>query len=145
MFHLSKKANYGLLLLVELAHVKQESSSVVSLKEFAESRFMSFFFLQKAAYELRKSGIIGSERGKSGGYFLSREPESITLQEILETIEGPVSISTGLETNVTLPCSNEKYFTAHRGLNLLNHDLKSSLSRITLQDFMTPKTTTISQ
>jgi Rrf2 family protein len=132
MFHLSRKTDYGLLLLIELAHKKQ----TISLKEFAKSRLISFFFLQKVAYQLRKNGLIEAERGKSGGYFLSREPKKITLKEIFETLEGPVSIAQGLELKEKLPCPNEETFTAHRGLSLLNRDLKESLSRITLQHFI---------
>ncbi len=133
MFQLSKKADYGLLLLIELA---QHEGETISLKEFAKSRFMSFFFLQRVAYQLRKSQLIESSRGKTGGYFLSRNPKTISLKEIFENLEGSVTISHGLEAKEQLPCLNEKLFTAHHGLSLLNNDLKESLSRITLQDFI---------
>lgn len=136
MFHLSRKIDYGLLLLIELA---QQEGAAISLKEFAKSRFMSFLFLQKIAYELRKSGLIEASRGKTGGYFISKKPQEITLGEIFETLEGPVSISYGLEAKTKLPCLNEKLFTTHHGLSLLNNDLKKSLSSITLQNFITPK------
>lgn len=137
MFQLSKKADYGLLLLIELA---QHEGNTISLKEFAKSRFMSFLFLQRVAYQLRKEGLIEAVRGKTGGYFLSRDPKTMSLKEIFEMLEGSVSISHGLEAKEKLPCLNEKLFTAHHGLSLLNKDLKESLSRITLQDFISPIT-----
>ncbi len=140
MFHLSRKVDYGLLLLIELAQSQQAGNEPISLKEFAKSRFMSFFFLQRVAYELRKKGLIEATRGKSGGYFLSRNPKEISLKEIFELLEGSVAIMQGLEVKEKLPCLNEKLFTAHHGLSLLNNDLKQSLSRITLQDFISPNT-----
>lgn len=138
MFHLSRKIDYGLLLLIELAQHSETAAKPFSLKEFAKSRFMSFLFFQKVAQELRKANLIEAERGKTGGYFLSRKPEDMTLKEIFETLEGPVSISYALEAKTKLPCLNEKRFTTHHGLSLLNADLKNSLLRITLRDFMDP-------
>jgi Rrf2 family protein len=43
--------------------------------------------------ELKHGGFVESKRGNKGGYILARSPDTLTIQEIIEYIEGPISIS----------------------------------------------------
>lgn len=137
MFHLSRKIDYGLVLLLELAESERRGMpSPISLKKLARQRFLSFLFLQKVAFQLRKAGLIKATRGKTGGYFLDKRAEAITLREMFETFEGPISIMHCLGMTVREDHVNEIGCQSRRGLNILNHDLKASMNRITLADFL---------
>ncbi len=86
--HFTQKTDYGLILLSELAKEKE-----APLSQIAESKALSFLFLQKVARSLLKSGLIRAKRGKYGGYSLQKSPSKITLKEIVEALEGKISVA----------------------------------------------------
>lgn len=89
MLKISRKADYGLLLLTSLAKVGK--GKVVSLREISRQRRMPYKFLSQIAPVLVEAGILRSKEGVSGGYFLARSPGSISVGEVLEVLEGPVA------------------------------------------------------
>ena len=58
-----------------------------SLKEIAKSEKISYQFLEQIFPDLRKAGLVGSER-RQGGYYLAR-PEQINIGDIVRAVEGP--------------------------------------------------------
>ncbi|MEN3202560.1 MAG: Rrf2 family transcriptional regulator [Atribacterota bacterium] len=64
--------------------------SPLTVREIAEKTGASFHHLAKVFQRLRKARLVASARGPKGGFTLARPPESITLLEIYEAIEGPV-------------------------------------------------------
>ncbi len=68
-----------------------ESRAPLTVKEMAERTGASFHHLAKVFQRLRKAQLVVSTRGPRGGFTLSRPPERITLLEVYEAIEGPVS------------------------------------------------------
>lgn len=60
---------------------------VTRLDQLAQSEAVSASFLVQILNDLRRQGLVESRRGKAGGYRLAREPQTITLLEIVETIE----------------------------------------------------------
>jgi Rrf2 family cysteine metabolism transcriptional repressor len=90
MFHISTKSRYGLRALVELS-VKAKKHPV-SLKEVSLEQKISKKYLENIFRMLQRGGIIRSTRGAKGGYQLARDPEELTVLEVMETIEGPVEL-----------------------------------------------------
>lgn len=138
MFHLTRKIDYGLVLLLGLAEAEKGKENPLSLRTLASKRYLSFLFLQKIALDLRKSGIIEAKRGKIGGYYLAKTPSEITLKEIFEALEGPISVMHCLGMTVKENFVHEVGCRSRKGLNMLNEDMKKSMNRITLADFLTP-------
>jgi Rrf2 family protein len=89
MLKISRKGDYGLLLLTALAQAGEKE--VVSLRKIARERKMPYKFLSQIAPLLVEAGILGSKEGVGGGYFLARNPGSISVGEVLEVLEGPVT------------------------------------------------------
>lgn len=89
MFRISRKGDYGLLLLTSL--VKIGVGNVVPLQELANKLRMPYKFVSQIAPLLVEAGILGSKEGVGGGYFLARDPRSIGVSEVLELLEGPVA------------------------------------------------------
>jgi len=68
-----------------------ESRVPLTVREMAEKTGASFHHLAKVFQRLRRAQLVMSTRGPRGGFTLSRPPERITLLEVYEAIEGPVS------------------------------------------------------
>ena len=130
----SQKVDGGLLLLVELA--RKVSGTPLSLRTVAEKNGVSFFFLQKIAADLRKAGIVRSGRGKNGGYELAKPAEEVTMKEILEAHEGPLSLMYCLDHQNS--CVRENWCTVRPGINFINQTIVHTLAKTTLADFISP-------
>src|SRR4030067_586785 len=89
MLRISRKGDYALLLLTALAQAGM--GEVVSLKKISQTRNMPYKFLSQLAPLLVDAGILGSKEGVGWGYFLSRNPQQISVGKVVELIEGPVA------------------------------------------------------
>lgn len=89
MLKISRKVDYGLLLLTSLAQAGK--GEVISLRKISRERQMPYKFVSRIAPLLVEAGILGSKEGVGGGYFLARNPASISVSEVLEVLEGPVA------------------------------------------------------
>jgi Rrf2 family protein len=83
------KAEYGVRLLVELG--RQGSGQPVSLKAIAEAEALPLAYLERIVALLKKAGLVESTRGAHGGYRLSRPAETITMDEVVLSLEGAVA------------------------------------------------------
>jgi Rrf2 family transcriptional regulator, cysteine metabolism repressor len=83
------KAEYGVRLLVELG--RQSTESPVSLKAIAESEGLPLAYLERIVALLKRAELVESTRGAHGGYRLARDPESVTMDEVVLALEGSVA------------------------------------------------------
>lgn len=90
MFGLTKKADYGLELMITLA--KNYDKGPVSLFKIAKEKKLPFKYLEQVVPNLRKAGLIKAKEGRGGGYFLKKEPKDISVAEVVEVLEGPVEV-----------------------------------------------------
>jgi len=75
-----------------MAHIARSRGSVNhSVGEIATEQDVSEAHLSKVMQRLVKVGLLTSRRGPGGGFVLGREPEKISLLEILEAMDGPMS------------------------------------------------------
>ena len=86
---LSTKSRYASRALIELA--LQYGGDPVKLKDIANRQDISLKYLEQVMFPLRVGGYVKTQKGSKGGYLLARSPESITLLEIVESVEGSVS------------------------------------------------------
>jgi len=83
---LSRSSQYGLELIIHLAHQDQEK--FIPLNEVAEIKGLSFYFLSKVTQSLVKQGILNSYRGPNGGVVLAVPPDQLSLYDIVSAIDG---------------------------------------------------------
>jgi len=88
---ISKRAQYGLRAMVCLAK-KSSKSSPCSLKEISRKEEIPFDFLEKIISDLQCAGLVKAKKGVSGGYFLAKKPENITIGEIVRALEDMVPV-----------------------------------------------------
>ncbi|MCF1192406.1 Rrf2 family transcriptional regulator [Mangrovimonas sp. AS39] len=101
---LSKKTKYGLKALAYLA--KQGSNHPVQISVISESENISRKFLESILLTLRKNGFLGSKKGKTGGYYLLKDPKDIKLAPIMRILEGPIAMVPCVSLNFYEKCDD---------------------------------------
>lgn len=86
---LTTKGRYGLRAVIDLAMYSRENP--VALSEVAERQNISISYLEQLVAKLKKAGIVQSTRGAQGGYTLAKQPEQISVGEVLRALEGSLS------------------------------------------------------
>jgi Rrf2 family protein len=87
---LSQKAKYALRALLLLAE-HADSPEPLPISEIALRERISRKFLEAILVELRDGGLLQSQRGRHGGYRLSRPPAAISFAEAIRVIDGPLA------------------------------------------------------
>ena len=95
---LSTKARYAARAMMELA--VQYGKGPTLLKEIAQRQEISEKYLEHLFASLKKGGLINSTRGAHGGYRLSREPEEITVGDIIRILEGSITFTDCVDENL---------------------------------------------
>jgi len=96
---LSKKTKYGIKAITFIA--RQEDKNPVQIATISKSENISHKFLESILLTLRKSGFLGSKKGKGGGYYLLKEPKDILMTDIIRVLEGPIAM---------VPCVSLNYY-----------------------------------
>jgi Rrf2 family protein len=87
------KVDYALRALVELANA---GPGPVKAEAISRAQGIPLKFLENIMLELRHAGLVISQRGQVGGYRLGREPNEITLADIIRVVDGPLANVRGL-------------------------------------------------
>lgn len=86
---ISKKGEYALRAMINLSRKNKEG--YIKINTIAEEENIPRKFLEQILLQLKNSGLIHSKRGSSGGYKLIRNPEDISLANIIRIIDGPLA------------------------------------------------------
>lgn len=88
MLALTKKVDYG---LIALCHLAQNRDRVATAREIAARYHVPQALLMNILKVLAHAELVRSSRGPKGGYELCVAPESLTLRDVIEALEGPIS------------------------------------------------------
>jgi Rrf2 family protein len=124
---ISKKTKYGLQALLILA--REYGRGPILIAELAERDRIPKKFLESILLQLKNAGILGSRKGKGGGYFLAREPSQITMGRAVRVLEGPLA---------PVPCVSETAYQkcqecddeASCGIRLVMKDVRDAIADI---------------
>ena len=97
MLRLSKKADYGLIALSYMAAAGQRPT--VSAREMAEQHDIPVELLAKVLQRLARRGMLTSVQGVNGGYRLARSPQAISVADVVEAIDGPLTLTACSDTS----------------------------------------------
>ena len=89
MLRLSKKADYALMAMKHLA-IKSSSTSA---REIAEQYDIPIELMAKVLQTLARSGLLTSHQGTRGGYTLARPTDAISVADIIQAIDGPLTVT----------------------------------------------------
>jgi Rrf2 family protein len=90
----SAKSDYALRALIEIA--SHTDGSPVSAEELGKLQDIPHGFLQAILADLRRAGIVVSQRGQSGGWRMGRDPASVTVADVIRAVDGPLVSVYGL-------------------------------------------------
>jgi Rrf2 family protein len=91
MLRLSKKADYALLAVRHLA--AHGNGAAVSARELAETYDIPSELLAKVLQKLVRSHLLESHQGIRGGYGLSRPPAAMSVADVIQAIDGPLTVT----------------------------------------------------
>jgi Rrf2 family protein len=86
--HVTAKADYAVRAIVELAGSSQQAPRKVD--DVAQAQRIPVSFLENILTQLRSSGIVRSQRGPEGGYWLARPADELNLATVIRAVEGPL-------------------------------------------------------
>lgn len=90
----SAKSDYALRALIELA--RRVEGAAVSAEEIGRCQDIPHGFLQAILADLRRAGLVISQRGQSGGWRMARDPDSVTVADVIRAVDGPLVSVYGL-------------------------------------------------
>jgi Rrf2 family protein len=88
---LSKRGEYGLRAMIDLAEAHHSGNPVVQIKDIAEREHIPSKFLEQILLSLKNAGLLHSKMGLGGGYYLAHPPEQISLGHIVRILDGPLA------------------------------------------------------
>ena len=90
---ITNEADYALRIVYSLMGCRQKNA-----KTIAEDSGVTLRFALKILRKLVLSGIVGSQQGAAGGYFLKKKPSEISVGEIVEMIDGPFKLNNCMDS-----------------------------------------------
>lgn len=131
MLRISKLTDYGTVLL---AHLAANPAGVCSAADVAAATGIAPPTVSKLLKSLAKSGLVTSTRGANGGYELARSPAAISAADIIDALEGPVSITECSSTESL--CEHEGVCSVGGAWQRINVAIRRALDDITLSDLL---------
>ena len=129
---ISTKGRYGLRILIDLA--THDNSIPRLIRDIAQAQQISEKYISRLVIDLRRAGLIRSIRGVNGGFHLAKKPEEITLLEVIETMEGPVSVVECV--NARHKCDRNSSCGARTIWQQLNENIRNMMQNITLAEIL---------
>ena len=132
---LSKKTKYGLKALTYIA--RKEGNMPVQIGEIAKSETIPQKFLESILLTLKKSGFLGSKKGKHGGYYLMKPASEIVMADVMRVLEGPIAMVPCVSLNFYEKCDDcpdEVECSVHKLMIQIRDNTLYVLRRNTLED-----------
>ncbi len=102
----STRGDYASRALVSLA-LQPDDTGPTSVRDIAERTGLPQPYLEQILLALKGAGLVHSKRGVGGGYTLARQPEKITLGEIVSAVDGPIALGDFGEPHQNGACDHE--------------------------------------
>lgn len=132
MLKLSKKVEYGILALQYIANNPEQKASA---REMSDVLNIPFEFLSKTLQQLMRKGLIQSQKGFQGGYILSRDPNLISIAEIIDALEE----NTNLVNCIDDPedsCNRVTDCTIKHNINGLQKEINKVFEKMTIAEMV---------
>ena len=132
--YLNQATDYAFRAVIHLAN--QPKGEVVEAQAIARQQVVPMRFLLKIMPSLIKGGIVRSQRGVGGGYALAKDPKDITLLDVVEAVEGPITINRCLADEKYCSKQGAPTCQVHRALADIQAKLVQDLQSHTFYDLM---------
>lgn len=133
MIRLSKLTDYGLVLMSHVA--RNNKRTLHTARDLAMESGLPVPTVSKLLRILQQGGFLVSQRGIKGGYSLARDPQEISVSDIIAALEGPVAL-TDCSTDVI--CDFERGCPIKHNQQIINRVVRGALEKLTLSDLVHP-------
>ena len=130
MIRMTKQADYGIVLMTQMAG---QTERLHAAAEIAEEAQLPAPTVSKILKILARAGLLDSHRGMKGGYNLARSPETITVAEIITALEGPIAITECINDSPG-ECSQEPFCPVRGNWQRINSAIREALEGVTLAE-----------
>jgi FeS assembly SUF system regulator len=134
MIRITKQTDYGIVLLTHLATDPERQYNAPDL---AAEAHLPLPMVSKILKLLAREGLLASHRGVKGGYSLARQPEAISMAEIIAALEGPIALTECI--SVEGDCSHEPLCPVRSNWRRINQAVRTALAGITLAEMAHPR------
>lgn len=131
VLRISRLTDYGTVLL---AHLAAHQANVCSAADVAQSTGIAPPTVSKLLKSLARAGLVTSTRGANGGYRLARPPQDITAADVIDALEGPVSITECSASDGD--CEHEHVCSVGGAWQRINVAIRRALQDVTLNDLV---------
>ena len=132
---ISTRGRYCIRVMIDLA--EHQGDGYIPMRDVAARQGISLKYMEKLLPVLVKNGIVEGLQGKTGGYRLSREPETYTLGEILRLTEGTLAPVACLECGAA-PCDRAAECRTLPVWTELDRIVNTYLDSVTLAHLLKP-------
>ncbi|EMR12475.1 Iron-sulfur cluster regulator IscR [Methylophaga lonarensis MPL] len=132
MLRMGKLTDYGIVLMSYLAANRGSQHSAHTLSDAVQ---MPLPTVRKVLKHLCAAGLLNSERGAQGGYALSRQPELISVAEIITAIEGPIALTECVSSESH--CDQETHCAVQTNWTRINNAVFHALDEVKLSHMLT--------
>ena len=130
---LSTQSRYGVRAIFDIAYHSEGLETQV--KEISRRQGISQRYLEQIFQKLKKGGIVASKRGPTGGYFLNKKPEDITVGEVIQITEGGINpVLCVNPEDSSQPCERSGECVTQVIWNEAGKKLKEYFDSITIRD-----------
>lgn len=130
IMQIPRRVDYGLRAAIYLS--TQDPDRSCSLAEIAKHQGIPRKFLEKIIQNLIRSGLVKSKRGPDGGYTLTKSPDEISFQDIIESLEGPIAVNVCMDQH--LSCDHLPRCTMMGVWSEIQREVIDIFARTTLAD-----------
>jgi FeS assembly SUF system regulator len=131
VLRISKLTDYG---TVVLAHLAGDAAAVASAADVAQATGLAVPTVSKLLKALARANIVTSTRGANGGYQLARDPRDISAANVIDALEGPVSITECSSSDRR--CDIEETCSVGGAWQRVNVAIRRALDEISLVDLL---------
>lgn len=135
MIHFNRKTEYALIAIEHILSKSDPDLGLTSTREISETYHIPYPLLAKVMQQLAGKGLIKSVHGTKGGYILVKQPQDISVADVVEVFEGPLAVAECFkEEKITCPqwdgcrIKNPLYELNHKIYHLLTHTTVADLA-----------------
>lgn len=132
MNKLNRKLEYSLMALKHMSH--KTPGELTSAKEVAEAYHAPFDATARVMQLMAQKGWLRAEYGASGGYQITKDLARLSLQDLIETIEGPTKLTKCMQEEI---CESQKSCNIISPIEHLNQKLNEFYKGVTLRELLT--------
>lgn len=122
---ITRATEYAIRALLYLA--KQPKGQIVLKKDICATQDITPAFLTKILQPLIKDGVVGSQRGVGGGFFLIKNPHEVTLLDVVKAEEGPLYLNHCIAQEGI--CERDIFCPMHGAWHNIRQELMKTLSK----------------